>query len=76
MNDFYNQLQALNVSDFQTTQMIPWDQSQYGMDNSYRQIGFGIGGCFGCFLCFGCFGCGGRCGRCGGCGGRCGRCGR
>lgn len=80
MNDFHHQLQALNVSDFHTTQAIPWDQSHYSMDDS-RLFGFGFGRCFGlgfgCFGCFGfgCFGCGFRCGRCGGCGG-CGRCGR
>lgn len=74
MNDFHNQLQMLNVSDFQTSPVVHWDQNQYSMDDSSRLIGFG--GCFGCFLCFGCFGCGGRCGGCGGCGGRCGRCGR
>lgn len=75
MYDFQNQLQSLNVSDFQTGEVVPWDQSQYMMDDSRQFIG--IGGCFGgflCFGCFGCFGCIGRCGGCGGCGGRCGRC--
>lgn len=79
MNDFQNQIQMLNVSDFQTSEVIPWNQSQYSMDDSSRLIGFGGFGCFFCFGCFGCGGCGGRCGgcggRCGGCGGRCGRCG-
>ncbi|WP_307268053.1 heterocycloanthracin/sonorensin family bacteriocin [Peribacillus sp. V2I11] len=80
MNEFQNQLQNLNVDDFQVTQPVPWEQNQYNLDDSSRQF-IGVGGCFGCFgcfLCFGCFGCGrcGRCGRCGGCGGRCGRCGR
>ncbi|MFE5426192.1 heterocycloanthracin/sonorensin family bacteriocin [Peribacillus simplex] len=82
MYEFQNQLQNLNVDDFQVSQPILWDQNQfqqgYSADDS-RLIGFG----FGCFGCLGCFigGCGfGRCGgcggcfRCGGCGG-CGRCG-
>ncbi|MEH6943659.1 heterocycloanthracin/sonorensin family bacteriocin, partial [Bacillus sp. JJ722] len=67
MNDFHNQLQMLNVSDFQTTQAIPWDQSQYSMDDTRLIGGFGFGRCFGvgfgCFgfgcFGFGCFGCGG-----------------
>lgn len=78
MYDFQNQLQSLNVGEFRTGEVTPWDQSQYMMDDS-RQLFLGFGGCFGGFLCFGCFGCGGcgGCGgRCGGCGGRCGRCGR
>ena len=84
MNDFYNQLQGLNVNDFNTTQVTPWDTGTTSMDDT-RLIGgcfgFGVGlGCFGCFGCLGCIGrcggCGGCGGRCGGCGGRCGRCGR
>ncbi|MFD6439980.1 heterocycloanthracin/sonorensin family bacteriocin [Peribacillus sp. NPDC060186] len=87
MNEFQNQLQMLNVDDFQVSQPVLWDQYQQPYMEDSRQFGLGFGfGCFGCFLCFGCFGCGrcggcgGRCGgcggRCGGCGGRCGRCGR
>ncbi|MBO0998060.1 heterocycloanthracin/sonorensin family bacteriocin [Bacillus sp. SD075] len=81
MNEFQNQLQMLNVDDFQVSQPVPWEQvpQQYSMEDS-RLIGLGCFGCFLCFGCFGCGGCGGRCGgcggRCGGCGGRCGRCGR
>ncbi|MGG4152478.1 heterocycloanthracin/sonorensin family bacteriocin [Peribacillus muralis] len=73
MNEFQNQLQMLNVDDFQVSQPVQWEQTQpqYAMEDS-RLIGFG---CFGCFLCFGCAGCGGCGGRCGGCGGRCGGCG-
>lgn len=82
MNEFQNQLQMLNVDDFQVTQPVPWEQNQpqYSMEDS-RLIGVGCFGCFLCFGCFGCGGCGGRCGgcggggRCGGCGGRCGGCG-
>lgn len=75
MNEFYNQLQMLDVNDFYSSPVVPWDPNQYVMNDSRQFIGFG--GCFGlgCFGvgCFGCFGCGGF-GRCGGCGGRCGRC--
>lgn len=74
MNEFYNQLQMLDVNDFHSSPVVPWDPNQYAMNDSRQFIG--IGGCigFGCFGfgCFGCFGCGGF-GRCGGCG-RCGRC--
>ncbi|NRG43989.1 heterocycloanthracin/sonorensin family bacteriocin [Bacillus sp. CRN 9] len=75
MNDFQNELQRLNIGDFQANQAVPWDQSQYNIDQS-RLCGGCVGffPCFFCFGCFNCFRCGGRCGRCGGCG-RCGRCG-
>ncbi|MBD3108340.1 heterocycloanthracin/sonorensin family bacteriocin [Bacillus sp. AGMB 02131] len=72
MYDFQNQLQSLNVGDFQTGEVVPWDQNQYTMNDSRLFIG----GCIGGFLCFGCFSCFGCVGRCGGCGGRCGGCGR
>ncbi|MFE3975271.1 MULTISPECIES: hypothetical protein [unclassified Peribacillus] len=86
MYEFQNQLQNLYVDDFQVTQPVPWDQSQFqqGYSDDSRLIGFGFGcfGCLGCFIggcgfgrCGGCGGCGFRCGGCGGCGGRCGRCG-
>ncbi|WP_075050798.1 hypothetical protein [Bacillus testis] len=81
MNEFQSQLQTLNLGDYYTSELVPWNQTAYSTDDS-RLIGFGFG-CFGCFFCFGCGGfgrCGGcgGCGRCGGCGGcgRCGRCGR
>jgi heterocycloanthracin/sonorensin family bacteriocin len=88
MNNFHNELQSLNLGDFQATNAIPWDNSQY-YDDQQRQIGlifscfscfrcsncFTCFTCFSCFNCFNCFSCGGRCG--GNCGGRCGggRCG-
>ncbi|MGM0842818.1 MAG: heterocycloanthracin/sonorensin family bacteriocin [Bacillota bacterium] len=89
MNHFHNELQNLNVGDFQATQPVSWDQNMY--DPNDERLFLGFGGCFGfgfaCFFsCFGCGGCGGcfRCGGCGRCGGggrcggcgRCGRCGR
>lgn len=72
MEDFKNELQTLNVDDFQASQAVPWDET--------RQFVGGFGGCFGggfgrCFNCFNCFRCGGCFGRCGGCFGRCGGCG-
>nr|WP_308315380.1 heterocycloanthracin/sonorensin family bacteriocin [Bacillus sp. UMB0893] len=79
MNNFQNELQMLNVGDFQANEAVSWDPNQYYMDSS-RQLGFGIGGfgfggcfgsCFGCFSCFNCFNCF-RCSNCFRCGGRCG----
>lgn len=69
MNNFHNEIQMLNVDDFQATQAIPWDQNQYDMNQEL--IGFGFGACFGFGPCFGfrCFGCA-RCANCF----RCGRC--
>ncbi|MFF2287930.1 heterocycloanthracin/sonorensin family bacteriocin [Peribacillus butanolivorans] len=86
MNEFQNQLQMLNVDDFQVSQPVLWEQNQQPFMEDSRLFGFGcfgLGfglGCFGCFGCFRCGGCGGcfRCGGCGRCGGggRCGGCGR
>lgn len=63
MNQFQQELQSLNLNDYQTGNVVYWDpqQSQYPyyyiQDDARR--------------CGGCGGCGGRCG---GCGGRCGGC--
>ncbi|MFT9598296.1 heterocycloanthracin/sonorensin family bacteriocin [Mesobacillus sp.] len=81
MNNFQNELQMLNVGDFQATQPVSWDQNQYQSGDERIFLGLGgFGGCFGFSCFFSCFGCGGcfRCGGCGGCGrcARCGGCGR
>ncbi|KAA9029105.1 heterocycloanthracin/sonorensin family bacteriocin [Niallia endozanthoxylica] len=88
MYDFQNELQALNLGDFQASQPVPYDPNQLYDDQD--RIFLGVGGfgrcsscfsscfncfnCFNCFSCFNCFHCGGH--RCGGhhCGGghRCG----
>ncbi|PHF96627.1 heterocycloanthracin/sonorensin family bacteriocin [Bacillus wiedmannii] len=66
MNQFQQELQSLNLNDYQTGNVVYWDQQQnqypyyYIQDDARR--------------CGGCGGCGGRCGGCGGCGGRCGGC--
>lgn len=81
MNDFQNELQRLNLGEFQSSEVVPWDQNQYYMAQA-RQCGGGFNRCFRCFscffcfffTCFNCFNCFG-CSRCGGCGGHCGRCG-
>ncbi|KMP36667.1 heterocycloanthracin/sonorensin family bacteriocin [Bacillus paramycoides] len=69
MNQFQQELQSLNLNDYQSGNVVYWDQLQqnqypyyYIQDDARR--------------CGGCGGCGGRCGgcgggRCGGCGGRC-----
>ena len=63
MNQFQQELQSLNLNDYQTGNVVYWDQQQsqypyyYIQDDARR--------------CGGCGGCGGRCG---GCGGRCGLC--
>lgn len=84
MNEFQQELQALNLNDYQSGNVVYWDQqNQYpyyyinddarrcgGCGGGFRCGGFRCGGfrCFGCFGCFGCFNCGG-CGGCGGCSG-------
>jgi heterocycloanthracin/sonorensin family bacteriocin len=75
MNNFQNELQMLNIGDFQATEAVPWDLNQYYIDQTRRcgcGGGFRCGGCGGGFRCGGC----GGCFRCGGCGGgfRCGGC--
>ncbi|PEA14979.1 heterocycloanthracin/sonorensin family bacteriocin [Bacillus thuringiensis] len=74
MNQFQQELQSLNLNDYQTGNVVYWDQQQsqypyYYIQDDARRCG-GCGGCGG--------GCGGRCGgcggRCGGCAGRCGGC--
>ncbi|MED0876057.1 heterocycloanthracin/sonorensin family bacteriocin [Bacillus mobilis] len=66
MNQFQQDLQSLNLNDYQSGNVVYWDQLQqnqypyfYIQDEARR-----CGGCGGR-----CGGCGG--GRCGGCGGRC-----
>ncbi|MED3574662.1 heterocycloanthracin/sonorensin family bacteriocin [Cytobacillus praedii] len=86
MNNFQNELQMLNVGDFQATQAVPWDQYQNytDQDRQFVGLGFGFGRCFSCFNCFNCFNCFScfrcsncfncfRCSNCSRCGG--GRCG-
>lgn len=63
MNQFQQELQSLNLNDFQTGNVVYWDRQQnqypyYYIQGDVRRCG-------------GCGGCGGRCG---GCGGRCGGC--
>jgi len=67
MNQFQQELQSLNLNDYQTGNVVYWDQQQsqypyYSIQDDARRCG----------------GCGGRCGgcggRCGGCAGRCGGC--
>ncbi|MCM3651769.1 heterocycloanthracin/sonorensin family bacteriocin [Metabacillus litoralis] len=82
MNNFQNELQMLNVGDFQASAANTWDPNQYYMDQERLLVGgffrcfscFNCFNCFNCFRCSNCFHCGGNCGgRCGGnCGGRCG----
>ncbi|TKH11965.1 heterocycloanthracin/sonorensin family bacteriocin [Bacillus wiedmannii] len=69
MNGFQQELQSLNLNDYQSGNVVYWDQLQqnqypyyYIQDDARR-----CGGCGGR-----CGGCGG--GRCGGCAGRCGGC--
>ncbi|MFJ8455692.1 heterocycloanthracin/sonorensin family bacteriocin [Bacillus paramycoides] len=67
MNEFQQELQSLNLNEYQPGNVVYWDQQQsqypyyYIQDDARR-----CGGCGGR-----CGGCGGRCGGCGGCGGRC-----
>ncbi|WP_232361921.1 heterocycloanthracin/sonorensin family bacteriocin, partial [Bacillus thuringiensis] len=56
-NQFQHELQTLNLNDYQTGNVVYWDQQQsqypyyYIQDDARR--------------CGGCGGCGGRCGGCG-----------
>ncbi|WP_081415025.1 heterocycloanthracin/sonorensin family bacteriocin [Ectobacillus panaciterrae] len=72
MYNFQDELQALNLADFQVSQTVPWDtQNQYYTDATRIRCG-GCGGCFRCFRCGGCGGCF-RCFSCFQCSG-CARC--
>ncbi|WP_121612664.1 heterocycloanthracin/sonorensin family bacteriocin [Mesobacillus foraminis] len=59
MNNFQNELQSLNLGDFNVNQAVPWDQNQYYADDSrqFGVIGIGFGRCFSCFRCHNCFSC-------------------
>ncbi|MCZ7521898.1 heterocycloanthracin/sonorensin family bacteriocin [Bacillus pacificus] len=68
MNQFQQELQALSLNDYQSGNVVYWDQQNqypyYYIEDAARRCG-GFR-CFGCFGCFGCFSCGG-CGSCGSC---------
>ncbi|PEQ03208.1 heterocycloanthracin/sonorensin family bacteriocin [Bacillus toyonensis] len=64
MNQFQHELQTLNLNDYQTGNVVYWDQQQSQYPYYYTQGD--------ARRCGGCGGCGGRCGGCGG--GRCGGC--
>ena len=80
MNQFQQELQALSLNDYQSGNVVYWDQQNqypyYYIEDAARRCGgcggrcggFRCGGfgCIGCFGCFGCFSCGG-CGGCGSC---------
>ncbi|MGK8428732.1 heterocycloanthracin/sonorensin family bacteriocin [Bacillus cereus] len=87
MNQFQQELQALSLNDYQSGNVVYWDQQNqypyYYIEDAARRCGgcFSCGGCGRCggcagrcggFRCFGCFGCFG-CFSCGGCG-SCGSC--
>ncbi|EEK73374.1 hypothetical protein bcere0007_22160 [Bacillus mycoides] len=76
MNNFQQELQALSLNDYQSGNIVYWDQQNqypyYYITDDARRCG-GCGGgrcggfrCFGCFGCFSCFGCGG-CSNCSNC---------
>ncbi|MDR4328652.1 heterocycloanthracin/sonorensin family bacteriocin [Bacillus pseudomycoides] len=81
MNEFQQELQALSLNDYQSGNVVYWDQQNqypyYYIEDDARRCG-GCGRCggfccggfrcggFRCFGCFGCFSCFG-CGGCGGC---------
>ncbi|PGM87542.1 heterocycloanthracin/sonorensin family bacteriocin [Bacillus cereus] len=79
MNKFQQELQALSLNDYQSGNIVYWDQQNqypyyYITDDARRCGGGRCGGCgrcggfrcFGCFGCFSCFGCGG-CSNCSNC---------
>lgn len=77
MNQFQQELQALSLNDYQSGNVVYWDQQNqypyYYIEDAARRCGgcggrcggFRCGGfrCFGCFGCFGCFSCG-SCSNC------------
>jgi len=76
MNKFQQELQALSLNDYQSGNIVYWDQQNqypyYYITDDARRCG-GCGGgrcggfrCIGCFGCFSCFGCGG-CSNCSNC---------
>ncbi|PEI95690.1 heterocycloanthracin/sonorensin family bacteriocin [Bacillus pseudomycoides] len=75
MNEFQQGLQALSLNDYQSGNVVYWDQQNqypyYYIEDDARRCG-GCGRCggrcggFRCFGCFGCFSCGG-CGGCSNC---------
>ncbi|WP_242272838.1 heterocycloanthracin/sonorensin family bacteriocin [Bacillus cereus group sp. BfR-BA-01310] len=83
MSNFQQELQLLSLNDYQSGNVVYWDQQNqypyYYIEDDARRCG-GCGRCgggrcggfrcggFRCFGCFGCFSCFG-CGGCGGCGG-------
>ncbi|OJE25975.1 heterocycloanthracin/sonorensin family bacteriocin [Bacillus pacificus] len=83
MNQFQQELQALSLNDYQSGNVVYWDQQNqypyYYIEDAARRCGGCGGRCgggrcggfrcggFRCFGCFGCFGCF-SCGGCGGCG--------
>ncbi|HHK5533718.1 TPA: heterocycloanthracin/sonorensin family bacteriocin [Bacillus mobilis] len=64
MNQFQQDLQSLNLNDYQSGNVVYWDQLQqnqypyYYIQEEARRCG-GCGGCGGgrCVGCAGCFGC-------------------
>ncbi|QDF22570.1 MULTISPECIES: heterocycloanthracin/sonorensin family bacteriocin [Bacillus cereus group] len=66
MNQFQQELQSLNLNDYQTGNVVYWDQQQnqypyYYIQGDVRRCGGRCGGCGGrcggCVGCAGCFGC-------------------
>lgn len=74
MNQFQQELQALSLNDYQSGNVVYWDQQNqypyYYIEDAARRCGGCGGRCggFRCggFRCFGCFSCGG-CGSCSNC---------
>ena len=58
MNNFHNELQMLNVGDFNTSEAVHLDPNgSYSTQTAQLGIIGGFGGCFSCFSCFSCFNC-------------------
>ncbi|WP_442870417.1 heterocycloanthracin/sonorensin family bacteriocin [Aneurinibacillus sp. Ricciae_BoGa-3] len=65
VDDFKNDLQGLNVGNFEASQMMPFDPVSATNSDQARQCGrcfhcsscFRCSNCFNCFRCFSCFRC-------------------
>ncbi|MCU5179698.1 heterocycloanthracin/sonorensin family bacteriocin [Bacillus toyonensis] len=62
MNQFQQELQSLNLNDYQSGNVVYWDQQQnqypyYYIQDDARRCAGRCGGCVGCAGCFSCFNC-------------------
>ncbi|OTX40083.1 heterocycloanthracin/sonorensin family bacteriocin [Bacillus thuringiensis serovar shandongiensis] len=57
MNKFQQELQALSLNDYQSGNIVYWDQQNQYPYYYFEDAARRCGGCFGCFGCGGCSNC-------------------